>query len=110
VLPCDPGCGVKLRYTFGWDPVKANENLRNHGVSFEQVAELFLDPLAVSVFDQEHSETEERWVTIGHDSQGRILVLVHTFSETSPEECKVRIISARKATRREARQYEEARR
>lgn len=99
-----------MRYTFEWDPVKANENPRNHGVSFEHAAELFLDPLAVSVFDQDHSETEERWVTVGHDSHGRILVLVHTFSETSTDEWKIRIISARKATRREASQYEETQR
>jgi uncharacterized protein len=65
------------------------------------------DPLAVSVFDQEHSEAEERWVTVGRDSYGRVLVFVHTFSEISAEERKVRIISARKATKREMREYEE---
>ena len=99
-----------MRYTFEWDTVKANENLRKHRISFDQAAELFVDPLAVSVFDQEHGETEERWVPDGHDSHGRILVLVHTFSETSTEEWKIRIISARKATRGEARQYEETQR
>jgi uncharacterized DUF497 family protein len=91
-----------LRYTFEWDPVKAKENLRKHGVSFQRAAELILDPLAVSVVDPEHSETEERWVTTGRDTHGRILVLVHTFSETSAEECKIRVISARKATKGEA--------
>jgi uncharacterized DUF497 family protein len=96
-----------LRYTFEWAPVKARANLRKHGVSFESAAEIFLDPLAVSVFDQEHSEAEERWVTIGQDSHARVLVFVHTFSEVSAEESKIRIISARRATRREARQYEE---
>ena len=96
----------ELRYTFQWDPVKAKENLRKHGISFERAAELFLDPLAASIFDEEHSEAEERWVSIGRDSHGRIVVLVHTFSEVSAEEWQVRIISARKATKREARQYE----
>lgn len=96
-----------MRYTFEWDPIKAKENLRRHRVSFERAAELFLDPLAVSIFDQEHSGEEERWVTIGRDSRGRALVVVHTFSEVSPEEWKIRIISARKPTGREARQYEE---
>ena len=76
-----------MRYTFEWDPVKAKENLRKHGISFECAAELFLDPLAVSLFDQEHSEAEERWVTMGRDGSGRVLVLVHTFSEVSAEEC-----------------------
>ena len=96
-----------MRYNFEWDPIKAKENLRKHGIGFESAAQLFLDPLAVSVFDQEHSEAEERWVTIGRDSDGRVLVVVHTFSETSAEESRIRMISARKATKREARQYEE---
>jgi uncharacterized DUF497 family protein len=95
-----------LRYTFEWDPVKAKENLRKHGTSFEHAAELFLDPFAVSIFDEEHSEAEERWVSIGRDSHGRIMVLVHTFSEASAREWKVRIIPARKATKLEARQHE----
>ncbi len=69
-----------------------------------------MDPLGVSLFDQEHSEAEERWVTIGRGSQGRVLVLVHTFSEVSAEEWRIRIISARKATQREARNYEETQR
>ena len=95
-----------MRYNFEWDPVKASENLRKHGISFESSADLMLDPLAVSLFDEEHSEGEERWVTIGRDSRGRVLVLVHTFSEASSDEWTVRIISARKATRREARDCE----
>ena len=96
-----------MRYTFEWDPIKARENLRKHRISFERAADVFLDRLAISVFDQEHSEEEERWVTIGKDVQGRPLVLVHTFSEVSAEECKIRIISVRKATKLETRQYEE---
>jgi uncharacterized protein len=96
-----------LRYSFEWDPIKARENLRKHGVSFERATELFLDPLAVSVIDEEHSEGEERWVTTGRDRHGKVLVFVHTFAETSTEEWRIRIISARKATKREARQYEE---
>ncbi len=75
-----------LRYTFEWDPIKAKRNQRSHGISFERAAELFLDPLAASVFDEEHSEAEERWVTIGRDGGGRVLILVHTFSEVSAEE------------------------
>lgn len=96
-----------MRYTLEWDPFKAKENFRKHGISFEHAAELLLDPLAISVLDQEHSEVEERWVTIGQDSRGRALVLIHTFSQVSADESKVRIISARKATKREAKQYEE---
>ena len=99
-----------MRYTFEWDPVKAQGNLRKHGISFERAAELFLDSLAVSVFDQEHGDAEQRWVTTGRDSHGRVLVLVHTFSEAPAEEWKIRIISARRATKHEARQYEETER
>jgi uncharacterized protein len=96
-----------LRYTFEWDPRKTKENLRKHGVSFESAVEIFLDPLAISVLDPEHSDEEIRWVTIGRDSPGRVFVLVHTFSEVSPEECKIRVISARKADKRETNQYYE---
>jgi len=96
-----------LRYTFEWNPIKAKENLRKHRISFDRAAEVVLDPLAVSIIDQEHSEDEERWVSLGKDRGGRVLILVHTFLEVSAEECTVRIISARKASKREIKQYEE---
>ncbi len=96
-----------LRYTFEWDPIKATENLRKHRISFDRAAEVFLDPLAISVFDEEHSEHEERWVSLGKDRSGSVLIVIHTFLEISAAECKIRIISARKATKRETRQYEE---
>ena len=57
--------------------------------------------------DEEHSEVEDRWVTIGIDSTGVLQVVVHTFEQISEDLCEIRIISARKATKREARQYEE---
>jgi uncharacterized protein len=63
--------------------------------------------LAISAPDDEHSEAEERWVTIGRDGRGRVLVIIHTLPESSVKERKIRIISARKATKREVRQYEE---
>ena len=95
-----------MRYTFEWDPPKAKANLRKHGIRFERAAELFLDPLAISIVDEEHSEEDERWVTIGRDNRGIVLVVVHTFTEVSAEEWKIRIISTRKATKKEVRQYE----
>jgi uncharacterized DUF497 family protein len=107
VLPYVSSGGWILRYTFEWDPIKAKENLRKHRISFDRAAEVFLDPLAVSIVDGEHSEREERWVSIGKDRRGSILILIHTFLAVSAEECKIRIISARKATKREKRQYEE---
>ena len=96
-----------MRYTFEWDPNKAQKNLRKHKVRFEQAAEVFRDPWAISIFDREHSESEERWVTLGKANNGNLLVLIHTFEEVSAEECKIRIISARKAGKWETRQYEE---
>jgi len=53
--------------------------------------QLFLDPLAVSIFDEEHAEAAERWATLGQDSRGRLLVVVHTFSEVSAQDSRVRI-------------------
>jgi uncharacterized protein len=96
-----------LRYTFEWNPIKAKENLRKHRISFDRAAEVFADPLALSIVDEEHSEHEERWVSLGKDRRGTLLILIHTFSEVSAGECKIRIISARKANKRETRQYEE---
>jgi hypothetical protein len=95
-----------VRDIFEWGPRKANENLRKHGIGFERAAELFLDPLARSVADEEHSDAEKRWVTMGRDGRHALLVLVHTFAEISPEEARVRLISARRPTKREAKQYE----
>jgi uncharacterized DUF497 family protein len=76
-----------LRYNFEWDPGKARQNFQKHKVAFEKAAEVFLDPLAVSIFDEDHSIDEERWITMGRDKK------------------KIRIISARKATRNETKQY-----
>lgn len=95
-------------YTFEWDPNKAVANRRKHGVGFEQAATVFRDALAVSIYDEDHSETEERWVTLGQAENGQLLVVVHSYHETSPSEAMVRIISARPATKHEQRQYEQS--
>ena len=96
-----------MRYTFEWDPIKARENLKKHRISFDRAAEIILDPPTVSIPDEEHSEDEERWVSIGKDRRGSVLILIHTFLEVSAEECRIRIISARRANKRETMQYEE---
>lgn len=96
-----------MQYNFEWDPVKAKQNLRKHGGSFERAAQVFLDSLMLSIYDEEHSEEEERWITLGMDRNGVLLVVVHTFREIDPDNCNIRIISARKATKREAQQYHE---
>jgi uncharacterized DUF497 family protein len=80
---------------------------QNKRLSFEQASAIFLDPGMISVFDTEHSEHEDRWATIGIDSNGILLVVVHTFQQLDEGSCRIRIISARKATRKESKQYRE---
>ena len=96
-----------MRYYFDWDPNKAKSNRKKYGISFEQASTIFLDPKMVSVFDTEHSEDEDRWATIGIDKNGILLVVVHTFQQVDADCCRIRIISARKATRKESKQYQE---
>lgn len=91
---------------FEWDPDKAARNVRKHGVRFETAATVFMDPLAMSVADDEH-EFEERWVTQGLAENKEILVVAHTYDEKPKGRATVRIISARKATRKERKAYEE---
>lgn len=93
-------------YEFDWDGAKAEENARKHGVRFEQAMSVFRDPLALTVYDQEHSTEDERWVTIGRVESGETLVVVHGFAQTGPDGARIRLISARRATSRERKQYE----
>jgi uncharacterized protein len=67
------------------------------------------DPLAMTIYDEEHSETEERWVSLGQAANGQTLVVIHTFTliEDEPGKIEVRLISARKADREERRDYEQ---
>jgi len=96
-----------VRYYFDWDPAKAKINLIKHRVSFEQASTIFLDPRMITVFDTDHSEQEDRWATMGIDRNSILLVVVHTFQELDADCCRIRIISARKATRKESNQYRE---
>jgi len=96
-----------MKFDFGWDPRKAKVNQRKHGVSFGQAATVFKDPRMLSVFDHEHSEEEERWVTLGISSTGALLAVHHSFKMTDTETALIRIISSRKATRAEKKQYAE---
>jgi uncharacterized DUF497 family protein len=83
--------------------------MREHGVSFERAATVFLDPGTMSIFDDEHSEEEERWITLGLDRAGALLAVCHTFREENEAvrgaSAKIRIISARRADREETAQY-----
>ncbi len=98
-----------MRYTFEWNPSKARENLRKHRVSFDRAATVFLDPNARSIFDVDHSEEEDRWATLGIDSNGNVLIVIHTFEQIDNTLCQIRIISARRATSNENEQYLEGR-
>ncbi len=95
-----------MDFDFEWDLVKALSNLAKHGVSFEQAATVFLDPLALTVYDQAHSTEEERWFTIGQTPDGALLAIAHTYQTTGPARARIRLISARPATRRERHTYE----
>ena len=95
-----------MDFDFEWDLVKALSNLAKHGVSFEQAATVFLDPLALTVYDRAHSTEEERWFTIGQTPDGALLAIAHTYQATGPARARIRLISARSATRRERNTYE----
>lgn len=87
---------------FEWDPRKAVTNLSKHGVSFQEALTAFADPLAVIFDDEDHSIKEQREIIIGHSAKERLLVVCFTGQGES-----VRIFSAREATRRERKEYEE---
>jgi uncharacterized protein len=96
-----------FEFKFEWDPHKASSNLAKHGVAFPHAASIFLDPFATTIADDEHSEGERRWVTLGVSGTGRLLVVIHTHEERNTGFAAVRIISARRATQSEMRDYEE---
>ncbi len=99
-----------MRYDFDWDPSKEKQNVRKHKVAFRRAVTIFRDPNQLSVYDEEHSEGEGRWITIGIDSGGVLRVVVHTYEQIDEDSCAIRIISARRATRTEAKQYREGNR
>ena len=86
---------------FEWDERKAKQNIRKHGVSFEEAATVFGDQFSITIYDPLHSEDEDRFVILGMSNKNRLLVVVHTERGD-----KIRIISARKATKKERKQYE----
>jgi uncharacterized DUF497 family protein len=90
---------------FSWDAHKAVENLRKHGVSFEEAATAFGDPDGLDWDDFEHSLSERRSTRIGFSVAGRILFVVYTIRGLKNEEETIRIISARQATRKERQAY-----
>ena len=88
---------------YEWDPKKAEANRRKHGVAFDEAATVFLDPVAVSGPDPDHSLSEQRYITFGFSCLGRLLAVCHTYRPGA-----IRIITARRASRGERRIYEES--
>ena len=85
---------------YEWDPAKAAANLHKHGVSFAEAASVFLDPMALTFDDPDHSDDERREITIGVSARQRALFLAHSVRGN-----RIRIISARKATPQEREHY-----
>jgi uncharacterized protein len=92
---------------YEWDNAKALSNLNKHGITFDQAATVFLDSLALTVFDSTHSQDEERWFTLGYAANGMLLAVAHTYQTIGSTSARVRIISARSASKRERRFYED---
>lgn len=90
------------KITFHWDEQKNQVNQQKHGISFEEAESVFFDDYAVQFWDEEHSQDEERFLLLGLSYKMRILLVVHCFKE---EDSVIRIISARKATKNESKEY-----
>ncbi len=87
---------------FEWDPKKAKINITQHGISFDEASTIFRDTMSVTITDPLHSQDEERFVLLGYSCKNRLLVVIHTERED-----RIRIISARPATKKERLRYEE---
>ncbi|MCM2681266.1 BrnT family toxin [Echinimonas agarilytica] len=90
-------------FNFEWDPDKAESNFRKHGISFEEAESVFFDEFARLISDPDSSVDEERFILMGLSSQWNTLVVCHCYRDLGN---KIRIISARKAEKRERKQYE----
>ncbi len=96
---------MSLQYIFEWDENKDRVNRQKHGISFEEAKTVFYDEWALQSYDPDHSTDEDRFLMLGVSSRLRALVVCHCLKD----EAFIRIISARKATKKEADQYEEMR-
>lgn len=84
--------------TFAWHEAKSRENLKKHGVSFEEAKSVFFDEYAIQFYDEEHSSEEDRFIMLGMSNEARALIVCHCEREKGET---IRIISARKATKKE---------
>ncbi|MCL2356166.1 MAG: BrnT family toxin [Defluviitaleaceae bacterium] len=88
---------------FDWNPDKNKSNIKKHGVDFKEAETVFQDEMALEMFDEEHSEVEDRYIIIGISSKTRELTVCHCYRNSGDI---IRIISARRATKNEAALYE----
>ena len=87
---------------FEWDEAKARSNIKKHAVSFEEAQTIFFDENALRFFDPDHSQDEDRFIMLGMSFKLRVLIVCHCHRDS---DAKIRIISARKATKHEAKNY-----
>jgi uncharacterized DUF497 family protein len=92
-----------MQLRFEWHEGKAANNLKKHGISFEEAKTVFNDPLSITIADAQHSDNEDRYIDINLSSQGELLVVVYTERQAN-----IRIISCRKATNAERKIYEQS--
>jgi hypothetical protein len=97
-----------INFDFEWDPAKAKSNIQKHSVTFEEATTVMRDPRAMNMYDPDHSETEDRWITLGISGSGRLLVVCHTFNEKPDASVTIRIFSVRRAASKEIEIYEGA--
>ena len=90
-----------MTLTFEWDEIKAEENLRKHGISFEEAKTVFNDPLSITIYDPDYSTDEDRYLDVGLSSAGRMLVVCYTERGAN-----IRLISSRTASKKERQSYE----
>lgn len=95
-----------MRYSFDWNPDKEKQNIRKHKTNFRLASTIFRDASQLTLYDEEHSQDEDRWITIGLDETGILRVVIHTFEQTDQDSSMIRIISARKATFNEQELYQ----
>ena len=88
------------------DPAKAEANVRKHGVTFETASGVFKDPMALSLIDEDHTDEDDRWITLGLANGQHYLVVVHTYRDEQNNTMTIRLISARHATKHEIKNYQ----
>jgi uncharacterized DUF497 family protein len=94
-------------FQFEWDYIKADINANKHGVTFKLASTVFRDPRLLTIADLDHSETEQRWFSIGIASTGALISTTYLWFDADPATVRIRLISARYATRAESQRYHE---